>query len=284
MGSPGGVGGSSGSSNSGGASGGSGNDNAPSDNDRDNTSSANSKNESSQSGMTGSERTAVNPSFSDALSDAAKGPERDDDDADRSDDNKGTKANDRSSGMTDAAGGTFGGLSDPTTIDTDRTADDAAQAAARDSHPANEFSGLGASGGPVDNNLPGPESENSHRGYGPDSTNPNRTDVQSRLNDLDQQIAEQKANESPYAPLYDTRDTPNVNTPENPTELNTVPEATSVVYSGDTTPLTAHVTGDGKPHDFATNASANAAIVGGMSGIAEAALANHLTPDAVGHF
>ena len=37
-------------------------------------------------------------------------------------------------------------------------------------HPANEFSGLGPSGGPVDNTLSGDDSRNSHRGYGPDGS------------------------------------------------------------------------------------------------------------------
>ncbi|MEM9625828.1 MAG: hypothetical protein AAGA21_06310 [Pseudomonadota bacterium] len=44
---------------------------------------------------------------------------------------------------------------------------DAARAAA-ESHPANEFSGLDASGGPTDKTLSGNDSRNSHRGYGPD--------------------------------------------------------------------------------------------------------------------
>lgn len=189
MGSPGGVGGSSGSSNAGGASGGRG-DNAPDNdrggsnrNDRDSSSrdnnsrdnnndrsvSSRSENGSDQRGMTGSERTATSSSFSDALSEAANsvGP---DDDPSRADDGRENRTSNRGRGIADGIGSTLGGLTDPGNIDTDRTADDAAQTAARESHPANEFSGLGASGGPVDNSLSGVESLNSHRGYGPDET------------------------------------------------------------------------------------------------------------------
>ncbi len=58
-----------------------------------------------------------------------------------------------------------------TSAPTDDTDDgDSAAHAAGASHHASEFSGLGASGGPVDNTLSGNASLNSHRGYGPDDS------------------------------------------------------------------------------------------------------------------
>ncbi len=174
MGSPGGgVGGSSSSGNSGGSGGSSGSDNdrggnsggpsgsdRDSSNDRDRASRSDSDRPSDQRGMTGSERTEA--AFNDAMSNAASGPDTNDDDKDATDTGIG--------GLTDSAGETFGGLSSPAGLDNDTTADDAAQAAARDNHHANEFDGLGPSGGPVDNSLPGDDSRNSHRGYGRDGS------------------------------------------------------------------------------------------------------------------
>ena len=171
MGSPsGGADSSSSSGNSGGPGGSGGNDNdrgnGPSGNDRDSGSdndraSRSDKDSSSdQRGMTGSERAEA--AFNDAVSQAAGGPDPDDDDNDG--DDAGT------SSLTDSAGETFGGLSSPAGLDNDTTAEEAAQTAARESHHANEFDGLGPSGGPVDNSLPGDDSRNSHRGYGPDDS------------------------------------------------------------------------------------------------------------------
>ncbi|MGI9419949.1 MAG: hypothetical protein ACR2RA_19160 [Geminicoccaceae bacterium] len=146
--SSGGPGGTGGNDNDGGGpSGSGGNDNdhggpsgsdRDSSNDRDKTSRADTKSDknedSGQRGMTGSERTAT--SFDDAMS----------------------------------AAGPPSGLSDPADTDTDRSDDDSARASAQDNHPANEFSGLGASGGPTDDGLSGDGSRNSHRGYGPDDS------------------------------------------------------------------------------------------------------------------
>ncbi|MGI9508789.1 MAG: hypothetical protein ACR2QJ_05515 [Geminicoccaceae bacterium] len=82
------------------------------------------------------------PPSSPSLSDTADEPDDRDD-------------RDKAEGMIGALDETFGGPVDPT---------------AGANHPANEFSGLGSSGGPIDNALSGPDSLNSHVGYGPDET------------------------------------------------------------------------------------------------------------------
>ena len=153
-------------------------------------------------------------------------------------------------------------------------------AAADANHPANEFSGLGASGGPADDTLSDDDSLSSHHGHGLEEEHPSGIDVQGRLDELDRQIAEQKALEDPYESLFDTRDTPNVNTPEHPTELNDIPEATSVVYSGDTPPPPS-TTADDDTYDFATDMSAAAARFGGLTGISAGLFGDHLTPGAL---
>ena len=171
MGSPsGGVGGSGGSGNTGGSGG--------SDNDRggpsgsghsggDDRSSASDGPDSNDRGASRSDDGDDNRSFDNALNDAAGRNGEGDSDANGG----GTAGASDPGGLVSSAGDQFGGLVDTSEEDTsDHEADMAAQEAARQSHHANEFSGLGPSSGPADNALAGPDSFNSHRGYGPDGS------------------------------------------------------------------------------------------------------------------
>ncbi|MEM9438979.1 MAG: hypothetical protein AAGA73_00885 [Pseudomonadota bacterium] len=165
MGSPGGGVDSSGNSGGPGGSGGNDNDrgNGPSGNDRDSGSDndrpgrSDRDSSSDQHGMTGSERTEA--AFNDAVSQAAGGPDPDDDDKDgQTDAERGALSSDEGQHANEFEGlGPSGGP-----VDNSPTEDEGQH--------ANEFEGLGPSGGPIDNNLPGDESRNSHRGYGPDDS------------------------------------------------------------------------------------------------------------------
>lgn len=166
----GGVGDSSGSSAGGGNTGGSGGAGGAGDSSSGPSGSGGGDSSSAGSGAAGSSSAGggdsgssyAGDSFAGTMSEAAKGDDQKSDEAS----SKASGQNSTTSGITDAAGQTLGGLSDPSTDDDDDAADKAAQNAARESHHANEFDGLGPSGGPVS----GQDSLNSHRGYGPDGS------------------------------------------------------------------------------------------------------------------
>ncbi|MEZ5931332.1 MAG: hypothetical protein R3F54_05180 [Alphaproteobacteria bacterium] len=164
----GGVGGSAGGGQGGGNDGGSA---GASGSDRDSSSDrSDSRSDTGQTGMTGSERTAGSEAFDGAMNEAAGQTDDDDDSDDRG--TAGTQSADGQSGngTVDGDGDSLGGLSGPSAVDTDGTEEDAAQAAAEQNQHANEFDGLGPTSAPVDNSMPGPDSFNSHRGYGPDES------------------------------------------------------------------------------------------------------------------